>query len=152
MLDSSLASSAVASSSSSKSKLGRSISKSKSKSRLGRDARSDLKQSTLLSAAFKFSVAGISRKMADFGVPRWKAPDSGNVDWSKYLWPSHLFPVLNDPEWDPVEAAEETEMEFIGVEWDPRDLILNMKTCFLEIYWLSKEDMDATRSGRVPGE
>ncbi|KAJ7061904.1 hypothetical protein B0H15DRAFT_807915, partial [Mycena belliarum] len=120
MLDSSLASSAaaVASSSSSKSKLGRSISKSKSK--LGRDARSDLKQSTLLSAAFKFSVAGISRKMADFGVPRWKAPDAGNV--------------LNDPEWDPVEAAEETEMEFIGVEWDPRDLILNMKTCFLEIF------------------
>jgi hypothetical protein len=28
---------------------------------------------------------------------------------------------------------EETGMEWIGLEWDPRDLVLNFKTCYLEV-------------------
>ncbi|KAJ7429580.1 hypothetical protein FB451DRAFT_1200167 [Mycena latifolia] len=95
---------------------------------------------------------------------------------------------------------EETGMEFIGVEWDAHDIILNLKTCYLDIellpgiftrdewigtartpdnrrgskavlaigmkthvlaflakdnnsrpFWLSKEDMEASRQERVPG-
>ncbi|KAJ7148723.1 hypothetical protein C8R43DRAFT_952411 [Mycena crocata] len=137
-----------------------------------------------------------------------KTPDDhvfteNNIDTSIFLWPSKLFPVLNAPDWDPDEAMEETGMELVGVEWDPRDMVLDLKSCFMEMelllhcspqlftteewlgvartpddvhgfkvvvaiqmkthvlaffakdnnsrsYWLSREDMNSTRLGRVP--
>ncbi|KAJ7164033.1 hypothetical protein C8R43DRAFT_946830 [Mycena crocata] len=117
----------------------------------------------------------------------------GKVIWATILQVS----------WDLDEAMEETGMELVGVEWDPRDMVLDLKSCFMEMelllhcspqlfttegwlgvartpddvhgfkvvvaiqmkthvlaflakdnnsrsYWLSREDMNSTRLGRVP--
>ncbi|KAJ7136216.1 hypothetical protein C8R46DRAFT_1322379 [Mycena filopes] len=95
-----------------------------------------------------------------------------------------LFPILNDESCKPIDAMKKTGMEWVGLEYDPRDIILDLKTCYLElgsgwellghliskeaiefnthvlaflskdnnarVYWLSKNDMEATRAGRVP--
>ncbi|KAJ7645769.1 hypothetical protein B0H17DRAFT_1148312 [Mycena rosella] len=160
---------------------------------------------TISQSAAAKSVAGVSKKLADMGIPKAKLGKNHvwteeDIDTSTYLFPSHLFPILNDSmakmvltdlQWDPVDAMRETGMEWIGVEGDPRDLVLNLKTCYLEqfngnsytvgasaalfsanihqegvagcckntkrskdnnsrAYWLSCEDVKASRPGRVP--
>ncbi|KAJ7697046.1 hypothetical protein B0H17DRAFT_1130683 [Mycena rosella] len=84
------------------------------------------------------NVAGVSKKLADFGVMR-NEMEKGHVltdedvGTSVFMWPSPLFPVLNDANWDPSEAMDETGMELISVDFDPRDFVLNLKTSFLEV-------------------
>ncbi|KAJ7137645.1 hypothetical protein C8R46DRAFT_1047515 [Mycena filopes] len=147
-----------------------------------------------------FITGGTSPKLAKFGVPEVLLND---IDTSRYLWPSALFPILNDESCKPIDAMKKTGMEWVGLEYDPRDIILDLKTCYLEVelllhctpqiftvrqwlgvartpdfkrgfkivlaiefnthvlaflskdnnarvYWLSKNDMEATRAGRVP--
>ncbi|KAJ7022413.1 hypothetical protein C8F04DRAFT_1272653 [Mycena alexandri] len=78
-------------------------------------------------------MAGISSQLAKFGVAKKKDLKSTDIDTSRYLWPSYLFPILNDESWSGIDAMEETGMEWIGVEFDARDLILNLKSCYLEV-------------------
>ncbi|KAJ7026896.1 hypothetical protein C8F04DRAFT_1190145 [Mycena alexandri] len=59
------------------------------------------------------TMAGISSQLAKFGVAKKK--DLKSTDWSG------------------IDAMEETGMEWIGVEFDARDLILNLKSCYLEV-------------------
>ncbi|KAJ7037546.1 hypothetical protein C8F04DRAFT_1180584 [Mycena alexandri] len=79
------------------------------------------------------TMAGVSTQLAKFGVPKKKTLTEEEIDTSRYLWPSNLFPILNDDSWNRVEAMQETGMEWIGVEYDPRDLILDLKSCYLEV-------------------
>ncbi|KAJ7250522.1 hypothetical protein B0H12DRAFT_1072110 [Mycena haematopus] len=123
--------------------------------------------------------AGLSSKLTGFGLSKSgsKKMDEPLVDYSRYLWPSHLFPVLNDESVDVPDAMDKTGMALVGVEYDSRDLVLNLKSCFLEarpfkivlalemnthvlawlssdnnarMYWLSVADIEKLRPLRVP--
>ncbi|KAJ7702630.1 hypothetical protein B0H16DRAFT_1831857 [Mycena metata] len=75
---------------------------------------------------------GVSSRLTTFGVPEKKLNEP-TVDNSRYLWPSHIFPVLNDPMVQPEDAIEQTAMELTDVDFDPRDIVLNFGSCYLEI-------------------
>ncbi|KAJ6471507.1 hypothetical protein C8R45DRAFT_1078301 [Mycena sanguinolenta] len=79
------------------------------------------------------SVAGISSHLAALGVPSTtqKKPErctERDIDHSLYLFPSYLFPSL-------AEGGEVADcgMELRGIEHDPRSLILDLGSCFIEI-------------------
>jgi hypothetical protein len=43
-----------------------------------------------------------------------------------------LFPQIDDSNLSEEEAFEKMGLELVGIEYDPRSLILDLKTCFLE--------------------
>ncbi|KAJ7118459.1 hypothetical protein C8R43DRAFT_1241943 [Mycena crocata] len=84
------------------------------------------------------SLAGISTKMEQMGVRKPKKSAAANltaddIDCSQYLRPSYLYPCLDDEEVDDDDAVAKTGMELMGTVYDARDIILDLKTCFLEI-------------------
>ncbi|KAJ6487976.1 hypothetical protein C8R45DRAFT_930180 [Mycena sanguinolenta] len=79
------------------------------------------------------SVAGISSHLAALGVrsTSQKKPEKctdQDVDHSLYLFPSYLFPSLAEG-----GSVAECGMELMGIEHDPRSIILDLCSCFLEI-------------------
>ncbi|KAJ6631983.1 hypothetical protein B0H10DRAFT_1937715 [Mycena sp. CBHHK59/15] len=80
------------------------------------------------------TVAGLSTKFESLGIPKHskQAPfTDAHVDRSIYLWPSYLFPELDDPALSYSEAFEHIDLQLVGLEYDARDTILDLKNCFL---------------------
>jgi hypothetical protein len=77
------------------------------------------------------SVAGISTKIHSLGIE--KKTKKRGIDRSLYLWPSYLFPILDDPSFTHAEAFAKLALQLIGTEYDARDIVLNLKKAFLEV-------------------
>ncbi|KAJ7221902.1 hypothetical protein C8J57DRAFT_1253827 [Mycena rebaudengoi] len=92
---------------------------------------------------FGFSTAGTERatttKMSRLSAKRLgknknrDEDDDDDIDGSVYLWPESTFPVLQDASLNAVEAMKATGMNFLDVEFDPRDMVLFLGSCGLEI-------------------
>ncbi|KAJ6467540.1 hypothetical protein C8R47DRAFT_813889 [Mycena vitilis] len=82
------------------------------------------------------SVAGISSKLDSLGIKKIKKPvaqcTDRDIDHSLYLWPSYLFPALDDPT-SADDFFSTLGLELVGLEHDPRDIVLDLKQCYLEI-------------------
>lgn len=52
-----------------------------------------------------------------------------------YLLPTYLFPVLqrSSTPYDANFTDLDLGLELVGIEYDPRSIILNLSTCFLEV-------------------
>jgi hypothetical protein len=91
--------------------------------------------------ARKCSVANISSKLASLGINKTtKKTEKANlsdsdIDQSLYLWPSYLFPELDDPNKSDETALFDLGLELVGLEHDSRDIILDLKHCFLEVFF-----------------
>lgn len=78
------------------------------------------------------SVQGISSHLESLGIPKFPDLDENDIDHSHYLLPRYLFPQIDDSNLSEEEAFEKMGLELVGIEYDPRSLILDLKTCFLE--------------------
>ena len=85
----------------------------------------------------KRSVAGISTKLASMGLKKPKKTPAActeqDIDHSLYLWPNYLFPALDNATIPDNEAFANLGLELVGIEHDPRDLILDLKECYIEV-------------------
>ncbi|KAJ7814015.1 hypothetical protein B0H14DRAFT_2604459 [Mycena olivaceomarginata] len=86
------------------------------------------------------SMAGISSHLASLGLKKVKPKKpkdctKRDVDHSMYLWPSYLFPALthHSTPYDAKFTDLDLGLELVGIEYDPRSIILDLKACFLEI-------------------
>ncbi|KAJ7107135.1 hypothetical protein C8R44DRAFT_885796 [Mycena epipterygia] len=83
------------------------------------------------------TVAGVSTKLDSMGVKKAKKTveqcTESDIDHSLYLWPSYLFPDLDDLELPQAAIFDKLDLELVGLEYDPRDIILDLKQCYLEI-------------------
>ncbi|KAJ7790648.1 hypothetical protein B0H14DRAFT_2625822 [Mycena olivaceomarginata] len=85
-------------------------------------------------------MAGISSHLVSLGVKKVdpKKPKDCtelDIDHSMYLLPTYLFPVLqrSSTPYDANFTDLDLGLELVGIEYDPRSIILNLSTCFLEI-------------------
>ncbi|KAJ7455484.1 hypothetical protein FB451DRAFT_1516146 [Mycena latifolia] len=86
----------------------------------------------------KPSVAGISTKLESMGIKKTtptKLEDctDKDIDRSLYLWPSYILSELDKPGVSELEAFSNLDLELVGVEYDARDIILDLKGCYLEV-------------------
>ncbi|KAJ7438146.1 hypothetical protein FB451DRAFT_1416394 [Mycena latifolia] len=56
-----------------------------------------------------------------------------DIDYSLYLWPSYLFPDLDSPDLPEADVFKNMDLELVGIEYDPRDIIMDLKGCYLEV-------------------
>ena len=78
------------------------------------------------------SVAGVSAHLESLGIKRTpkkpKQCTERDIDHSLYLFPMYLFPLLSEG-----GAISECGLELKGVEHDPRSIILDLGSCFMEV-------------------
>ncbi|KAJ7225313.1 hypothetical protein GGX14DRAFT_386232 [Mycena pura] len=84
------------------------------------------------------SVAGVSTKLESMGVKKTakRKPEQctdKDIDHSLYLWPNYLFPELDKAGVAETDVFANLDLELIGTEYDARDIILDLKACYLEI-------------------
>ncbi|KAJ7145315.1 hypothetical protein C8R43DRAFT_953393 [Mycena crocata] len=83
------------------------------------------------------SVIGVSKKLESMGLKKVKTKvkdcTEKDIDHSLYLWPSHLFPVLDDPALSEAEAFAKMDLKLVGIEHDPCDIIMDLKGCYLKV-------------------
>lgn len=79
------------------------------------------------------TVVGISTKLESLGIkkPAKKVENctDKDIDHSLYLWPNYLFPELDEPG---VSVAD-LGLELVGIEYDARDIIMDLKQCYIEV-------------------
>ncbi|KAK6966681.1 hypothetical protein R3P38DRAFT_3244224 [Favolaschia claudopus] len=80
------------------------------------------------------SMNGISSKLASLGGMQVPKKDENekyterDIDHALYLWPEYLLPDLKSK-----SSLTGVGLELVGLEHDNRDIVLDLKHCFLEI-------------------
>ncbi|KAF8152707.1 hypothetical protein K438DRAFT_1778446 [Mycena galopus ATCC 62051] len=102
----------------------------------------------------RYSAAGVSTHLADLGL-LGTSPDANinAIDYSSYFWPRHLFPELDDLAIPIEQAISKLGLFLIGIEYDPRTIILNLKQCYIEIFknydWLEVIRISANKGFKI---
>ncbi|KAK7026164.1 hypothetical protein R3P38DRAFT_2947347 [Favolaschia claudopus] len=80
------------------------------------------------------SMNGISSKLASLGGRKLRKRKKGelyterDIDHSLYMWPLSLIPSIRTR-----SSLTDADLELMGLEHDTRDIVLDLKHCFLEI-------------------